>query len=304
MPVASTRSVNVPESISSVMMSSNSFSSDPRCVRSASRAAGEVADASDRDGAAQQPRPEQPLVQAHQAFPQRLGPTRGNGERHVGRQRADVGDVVVDALELQQDHTQHTGTRGYLHSGQSLDRMRVGQSMAHSRVARNRLCQEQAVPPGEPLEALLDSLVDVEEPELQVQHRLTGHPEAKVARLDDAGMDGSYRYFEDALAGHRTKRVSRSADPCDSRVVWEVLAKRPGLVRPVVMQRDALHIGMARGNEAKEVHRLALEPVRRRVLRCNRRECGLAWIHRRHDVKERTQSRQEPDVMNEEVAVP
>ena len=44
----------------------------------------------ERDRAAQQPRAEQPFLQAHQAFAQRLRPGGRHGERDVGRHRADV----------------------------------------------------------------------------------------------------------------------------------------------------------------------------------------------------------------------
>ena len=53
-------------------------------------------------GASHQPRAEQPILQPDETL--RAAPVRGwrHGERDVGGQRADVGRVVVDALELEQ----------------------------------------------------------------------------------------------------------------------------------------------------------------------------------------------------------
>ena len=56
--------------------------------------------------------------------------------------------------------------------------------------------------PRQPLEALLDALVDVEEPKLQVEDRLAGDAEPEVPGLDDARVDRPHREMEDALAGH------------------------------------------------------------------------------------------------------
>ena len=72
-----------------------------------------------------------------------------------------------------------------------------------------------------------------------------------------------------------------------SRVVREILAKRPRTVRPVVVERDARRVRMALGHEAEEVHDLAFEPVRRRMFRRDRRERRRRRIDRRHDVQKR-----------------
>ena len=67
--------------------------------------------ASDGDRAAHQPRAEEALLQGDQALPQDLRPARGDAEGHVGGDGADVGDVVVDALQLEEHDAQVAPSR-------------------------------------------------------------------------------------------------------------------------------------------------------------------------------------------------
>ena len=53
--------------------------------------------------------------------------------------------------------------------------------------------------PWQSLEALLDALVDVEEPQLEVQHGLSSHAKPKMTGLDDASVDRPHRNLEDVL---------------------------------------------------------------------------------------------------------
>ena len=224
-------------------------------------------DAAESDRAAQQSRAEEPILCPHETFAQRLGAARRDGEGDVGRQRADVGDVVVDALELQQDHPQGAGPRAAPRRRQTLDRVRVRQRVPDGGVAGDRFREEQSVPPRQAFEALLDALVDVEEPELQVQHRLARDAEPEMARLDHAGVHGSHRHLEHALAGDGPERVTLAGARGTGAVGREVLSERPRAVGPVVVERDARRVGVAVGRQAEEVHDLPFEPVRRRVLR-------------------------------------
>ena len=228
----------------------------------------------------------------------------GDGERHVGGDGADVRDVVVDALELEQDDAQVARAGRRLAAGQPLDRVGEGERVAHRRVAGDGLGEEDPVTPRQPLEALLRALVHVEEAELQVEDGLAGHAEVEVARLDDAGVHRPHRHVEDALAGHRAEGVERALDPWHLPVVGEVLAQRPLPLGPVVVQADAGGVGVALGDEAERVHHLALEPVGGRVLRRDRREAGVRGVDAGRDAQEGPVARQEPDVVERVDRVP
>ena len=90
---------------------------------------------------------------------------------------------------------------------------------------------------------------------------------------------GPDRHLEHALAGHRPERMEVPGDARHDAIVGKVLAERPRAVRPIVVKRDARRIRMALGDEAEEIHDLAFEPVRRRILRRDRRDT-TAWPDR------------------------
>ncbi len=222
-PVPSTRSVNEPESISSVISLSNSLlerqqvpAQRPRRLRRRSHLTPPNAIVPRK-----QARAEEPLVQTDQPLALRLRAAGRDRERHVGRERADIGDVVVEALQLEQHDPQRRRARRHLDAGQPLDRVAVGERVTDRRVAGNRLGEEQPVSPRQPLEALLDSLVNVEEPELQIQHRLAGHAKPEVSGLDDARVHRADRHLEHAFAGHRPERMPVTGHAGHGRVVRE-----------------------------------------------------------------------------------
>ena len=153
--------------------------------------------------------------------------------------------------------------------------------------------------PWQPLEALLDPLVHIEEPELKVQHRLAGDAKSKVARLDDPRMDGSDGHLEHAFTGHGSEWVIVTWYARHRSVVREVLAKRPGPIGPVVMESDTGRVRMALRNKAEEIHNLAFEPVGHRVLRGDRRIRRLSRNHGRREPQEGPEARQEPQMVQE-----
>ena len=153
--------------------------------------------------------------------------------------------------------------------------------------------------PWQPLEALLDPFVHIEEPELKVQHRLAGDAKPKVAGLDDSRVHGSHGHLEHAFTGHGSERVKVTWHARHHGVVREVLAKRPGPIGPVVMEGDTGRIRMALRNKAEEIHDLAFEPVGHRILRGDRRIGRFSRKHGRRDPQEGPEARQEPQMVQE-----
>ena len=251
----------------------------------------------------QETRPEEPFLQRDEALAQELGVRGGDGERHVGGDRADVRDVVVDALQLEQHDAQGPRARRRLAAGQPLDRVAEGGRVAQRGIAGDALGQEDAVTPRQALEELLRALVRVEEAELQVEDRLAGDAEEEVAGLDDAGVHRPHRHLEDAFAGHRAEGVERALGTRGTLVVGKVLAQRVH-VGPVVVQRDPAGVGVAFGDEAEHVLHLALEPVGRRVLRRDGRKVGVGGVDTGRDAQEGPVVRQEPDVVERVDRVP
>ena len=131
---------------------------------------------------------------------------------------------------------------------------------------------------GHGLEQFFNALVDVEHPQLQVEHRFARHAEKKMARLDDARVDRADRHLEHAFAFDRAEFVAHAAEGRQLGARVEVLAQRPN-VRPVVVQDAAGRVGMADELDAEQILDLALLPVdgvngvgQRRQLRFVRRD--------------------------------
>jgi hypothetical protein len=80
-----------------------------------------VFDAAEGDGASQQSSTEETLVQPDQTFALGLRETGRYG--NVGREGADVGDVVIQTLQFEQDHAQSLRARGRLDASQAFDRV-------------------------------------------------------------------------------------------------------------------------------------------------------------------------------------
>lgn len=158
--------------------------------------------------------------------------------------------------------------------------------------------------PGETLESLLGAFMDVEEPELQVEHRLSGHAEAEVPRLDDPRVNGAHGNLKDPFPGHGTEGMELALHAGDPAVVREVLVQRPGPLGPVVVEGHAHGVRVPFWRQAEEVHDLAFEPVRHRMLRGDRRETRLRGVHARVDAQEGLEAWHEPDMMEYEAAGP
>ena len=101
-------------------------------------------DAARADGAAQQPVPGDAVVDAQQLFADALGVGVGQGEADVVAQGADVGDVVVEAFEFEQQGPQPVRVVGQVDAEGVLDGQAVGQGVADGGVAADPFGQLHA----------------------------------------------------------------------------------------------------------------------------------------------------------------
>ncbi len=259
MPVLSTRSVKVPESISSVIRLVELVFRTRRRWR-AQRVAS-------RSGGRSCFTPPNAMVPAQQSRAEQTGPAAGRDLR-VGPARRLAGTVKatsvarapMSAMWLYSRSSSSRTTRSDLGARGYGRCQPAARSRARTRARDPQRCHRKwirpgtaRVPPRQPLEALFDSLVHVEQPELQVQHRLTGHAESEMAGLDDACVHGPDGHLEHAFAGDRSKRVEiawrRAAPACRYR---EILAQRPRPIRPVVVEGDPLGFGWSSGTRPKK----------------------------------------------------
>ena len=128
---------------------------------------------------------------------------------------------------------------------------------------RRRSARRREARPGrEPLDALFQPAMRVEEPCLEVEHRLADRAEAEVARLDDAGVDRPHRHLEDALPfDDQVRELLRGLDRRTLPGV-ESLSQRvdsPSGQPSCTHQRPRVRV--ADEHDAEQVLRLALVPV-------------------------------------------
>ena len=114
-----------------------------------------------------------------------------------------------------------------------------GGGMGKAGIAGNALRQPHAMGDRQRFKQFFNPLVDIKQTQLQVEHRFPRHAEQKVARLNDARVDGANRHLEHPLAFDPAELVARPGEGRQGRARREVFAQRPNF-RPVVVQRAAV----------------------------------------------------------------
>ena len=229
------------------------------------------------DRAAQQPVAGQGLVEPQQALADAQGVRLRQREPGVVGDGAQVGDVVVEPLHLEEHHARPGGARRGLGPRQRLDRLAVGQGMPHGRVARDPFRQLQALVRPAPLEQLLRPLVGEVETRLHVQDGLAVDAEAEVSRLDDPRVHRADRDFVDSLPFDADEGEGA---PVVREIARRrrVLAERMVVLRPEAVADQGPQVGVPLGQQAEQVADLALV-ARGRVT--DRRDRGKGGFLRR-----------------------
>jgi len=93
------------------------------------------AHAAGRHAPAKEPMARDALVQAQQPLADPEAVRVGHRKAGVVGDHAEVGDVVVEAFQLQQDHPQIAGPIRYRHPRRGFERLAVGERVTHARVA-------------------------------------------------------------------------------------------------------------------------------------------------------------------------
>src|ERR1051325_9220642 len=109
-------------------------------------------------------------------------------KRHIRANRADIGDMVVKPFQFEAKRAERAGTGRRLGVSGTLDGVAKSLRVREAGIAGNALREANAVLDGRGLEELLNALMHVKHPKLEVEHRLSRHAEQEVARLDDARM--------------------------------------------------------------------------------------------------------------------
>jgi hypothetical protein len=214
------------------------------------------------------------LVQAQHKLSHAAGMSVGNHESNIVGDGSDIGDVICNSFQFEQNGAHELRAFRDLDLRCLLDGLAECRAVGERRIARNALGQKHGAVNGEILEELLGSLVRVEHAELQIEDRLAGDGEVEVAGLDDAGVNGADRNLEDALTVSGPVDVLLAFKRGQHGVERKILAQRMH-IGPVIVERHAARIRMPCGFEAEPILNFAFLPVDGGQLRCQRRERGM-----------------------------
>ena len=240
----------------------------------------------DCDGVEQEAVPERLRVDLLGAVLERGEGHRAGREADAGADRADVVQVVVDALELEQHRAGDARARGRA-AGRARPRRpaRRRRVLATAHAAQAR-CDVGAAHRRRDaaLGGALEAAVLVEEPRVHREDPLADDVEAEVPGLDHAGVDRADRDLVDAVA----------ASPASSR--------RPGRRRVLT---SGAHRCVAGEPQSVEVVRFALVPAARprRARRCCRRlRSGASVTRSRGPRARRANSARQPSAPSRALA--
>ena len=165
-----------------------------------------VSDASGNDAASQQSIAREPLVEPEQPLTDAEAMRMRHGVARVIGNHAEVADVVVQALHLEEHHAKIPGAIRDDSAGRALQRLTERQGMSDGRIPGNPLGQLDAVRRRPALEQLFGALVREIQARLHIDDGLAHDAEAEMARLDDARMHGADRNLVDAFAADFAER--------------------------------------------------------------------------------------------------
>ena len=143
----------------------------------------------DGDPAAQQPVPGHSSVVPQQFLAQPLGVDVGDPEADVVGDHPEVGDVVIEPLQLEQERPPRSNLGVDRDAEGLLDCLDERDRVPDRRVAADPLGQLDCLGRQSTLEQPLHAAVDEPQPGLHPQDGLADHREPEVPRLDDARVD-------------------------------------------------------------------------------------------------------------------
>ena len=191
-------------------------------------------------------RAQQPLLQAREL-------RQAEGEPGIVAERAEVAEVVGDALELERQRAQPGRARRARTVRHALERLAVGPAKATAESPDTRAASRAPSSNRQLGEAPLDALVHVAQPLLEPQHLLADDREAEVAGLDDAGM---HRADRRSRARRRPRRARTRSRRAGSRPAAIGIARRQregiGGPRAVPQPRPRRRVGRAQCRQVED----------------------------------------------------
>jgi hypothetical protein len=210
------------------------------------------------DGPAQQSVAGQLAGQAQQPLAECQGAGMGDAVAHVVAESAEVGDVVGDTFDFQEQGSQAGRVLGYLDPQGVFDGLAVSQVVADRAVAGYTFGEGDSVADGSPFEELFDAAVDEPQAGFHLEDGLAHDGETEVAGFDEPGVDGADGDFVHAW--------SFDGDEGERSGVTAHGGRRAGVVshwvpprRPVLVEDQRTREGMAEGCDPEQVVHFSFE---------------------------------------------
>src|SRR6185369_6962037 len=186
---------------------------------------------------------EQTLVAAERNLLEPHQLVEDEGKSGIVGNGADIAQMVGNPLPLQHERPQPGSPGRHLRLGQFFYSAAVGQAMGHGGIARDPACQPRPFLPGNLLETLLDPLVGVAEPLLQIEDILAHGLKTEMPRLDDPGMHRPDLDLVDPLS-FRPDPLVLPGNPRHPLTGSKGFPEGPGVRRPILVLDPGTQIGM------------------------------------------------------------
>jgi hypothetical protein len=165
--------------------------------------------------------------------------------------RADVAEVIRQALELGHQSAQPRRARRHIDIERIFHRARKGERKGDCAIARYARGKQGRAFEWCARKERLGALMHIAKPLFEAHHRLAVRREAKMSRLDDPGVNGPYRNLMQALALRRQELI------------------------PARMAQPRTRVRQAFGLEAREIAHRALESGGGRMYTSDGRKAAL-----------------------------
>ena len=205
-------------------------------------------------------------VEPQQLFADALSVCVGEAESDVVGQRTQVGDVVVEPFELDEQGPQPVHLVGEFDPERVLDGEAVGERVCNGGVAADAFGQVDCAVSRPALEELFQAPVDEPQSGLESQHGFAGDGEAEMAGFDQPGVHGADRDLIHpwSLDGDEREMAKAFEFGCGRGVA----AHRIPVLGPVGMPHQSARFGMPDGPDPVQVCHFALESAGRKRQIC------------------------------------
>ncbi|MBM7789640.1 hypothetical protein JOD67_006320 [Tenggerimyces flavus] len=216
-------------------------------------------------------------VDPEKLFANALGVGMENAEADVVAERTEIGDVVVEAFQLQQQRPVPGGVNRSVDAERLLDRERVREAVPDRGVTADAFGELDPVVRFAALEELLDALVHEPEPWLELQDGLSNNGETEVSGFDEPRVHWADRYLVDARPLDGAERI-RPLGIVEAGNRTRVRAHREPATWPMEVTNEPTRQWVTLDADSEQVMQLTLESTTREGDLSDGRQAGVLAV--------------------------